>query len=250
MAELRVTGLGATVALVPETPAAEELLPLIRNAWEWCLDILPNAVDAGVVPIAEPGGSSVAETLQRLTQRITQTLIGARAGQLFLFHASAVCHPRTGATLMAVAPGGTGKTTLARHFGRSYGYLSDETVAIEDDGRIVPYPKPLSIRGESGPKLETSPADLGLIRPAVPATLAGVVLLTRDPGFPPPVDVLELPTLDAMAEMAPESSSLSAIPNPLRRLADLLAPVAPVLRVTYSEVGHLAPLVEELVGTP
>jgi hypothetical protein len=53
-----------------------------------------------------------------------------------------------------------------------------------------------------------------------------------------------------MAEMAPESSSLSAIPNPLRRLADLLAPVAPVLRVTYSDVAQLAPLVEELVGTP
>lgn len=249
MSELRVHGLGAAVTLQPQTDAAAELLPDVETAWAWCLEVPNDVVDAGEVAIPDHTLDERAGTMQRLTQSITQSLIRARAGELFLFHAAALCHPRTGATVMAVAPGGTGKTTLAKTLGTTYGYLSDETTAILDDGRIIPYPKPLSLRAAEGPKIETSPVQLGLLRASVDPWLAGVILLTRDPNATIP-DVLELPLLDAMAAMAPESSSMSTMSRPLHRLRDLLAPVEPVLRVTYAEASQLDELVDQLIGTP
>lgn len=53
---------------------------------------------------------------------------------------------RGGASLVYVAPGSTGKTTLSQLLGQRFGYLTDETVGIADDGTIFPYPKPLSVR--------------------------------------------------------------------------------------------------------
>ena len=249
MAELRVTGLGAAVTLRADTPATEALLPRLRRAWSWCLDPAPDAIDAGEVEVFD-GADDEEAMMQRLTQRVTQALLTARAGQLFLFHAAALCHPTTGATVVAIAPSGTGKTTLAAAMGRRYDYLTDETAGILDDGRIVAYPKPLSLRQSAPAKVETSPDDLGLVRPAVAARLAAVVLLRREPDTRPVPDVLELPLLDGIAEMAPESSSLYVMQNPLRRLRDLLAPVEPVLQVTYADVSQLDGLVAELVGRP
>ncbi len=252
MAELRVTGLGASVTVRAEDPATQALLPRIAHSWSWCLadESAATTVDGGTVVIPPVFAGDEDGLLQRLTQSITQALIAARAGQIFLFHAAAICHPDTGATVMAVAPGNTGKTTLAVRFGRRYAYLTDETAAVDDGGRIVWYPKPLSVRREGLPKQETSPDDLGLVRPRAEPYLAAVILLDRERGSQRPIDVLELPLLDAVAAMAPESSSLSAMSNPLRRLRNLLAPVEPVLRVTYGEVDQLGRLLDELVGTP
>lgn len=247
-----MTGLGAAVTVRAEDESGAALLPTLTRLWDWCLpsgpaDSQPVGADVVVPPHRPEEADSI---LQRLSQAVTQSLIAARAGQLFLFHAAAICHPTTGATLMAVAPGNTGKTTLAARFGRRYGYLTDETAGVADDGRMVPYQKPLSIRREGRPKQETSPSDLGLVRPTVEPWLAAVALLSREGLGRSGVEVLELPLLDAITAMAPESSSLSSMQRPLHRLRDLLAPVEPVLRVGYAEADTLAGLVEELLGTP
>ncbi len=249
MAELRVSGLGASVSLQASGAVSEALLPQLTRCWSWCLEESPDSIDAGVVPIPDDGDDEDS-VLQRLTQSVTQALIRARAGDLFLFHAAALCHPVTGATLLAIAPGNTGKTTLAARLGKRYGYLTDETAGVLDDGRLLPYPKPLSVRRDGLPKHETSPDDLGLVRPTAEARLAAVVLLDRDKSSKPALDVVELPMLDAIAEMAPETSSLAAMPRALHRLRDLLEPVEPVLRVTYGEAALLTRLVEDLVGRP
>mgnify|MGYP003454070666 FL=1 len=60
----------------------------------------------------------------------------------------------TGVSLVCVAPGGTGKTTRSRRLGQSYGYLTDETVATDADGRILPHPEPLSVRRQEQPGVE------------------------------------------------------------------------------------------------
>ena len=81
---------------------------------------------------------------------------------------------------MFVAPSGTGKTTLACLLGRSFGYLTDETVGIDPpSGRILPYPKPLSVRISPEKRRELSADELGLR--AVPAdpTVARLVVLLR-----------------------------------------------------------------------
>lgn len=183
-------------------------------------------------------------TCLQTTQAVTRVFITAQTGRLLMFHAGACAHPATGATVAYVAPGGTGKTTLSRVLGRSLGYLTDETVGITTDGRIQPYPKPLSIRPQDtiGPKLETSPDDLGLRTAPASPWLSRIVLLDRrdDHAGAPRIEKLDL--ADAIIALAPETSALSSLERPLHLLSDLVAATGPVLRCTYREAEQLAPV--------
>lgn len=190
--------------------------------------------------------------LTQATQRITLSAIEAGTGELLLFHAGAVCHPGTGASLVFVAPGGTGKTTLAKTLGGlGYGYLSDETVGITADLRILPYPKPLSTRDERTRefKHELSPDELGLGRHHENPRVTRLVLLARsDEADEPRREPLGL--LDAIAAVTPETSALAALDRGLHRCADLIAATGAVERWTYAEASSLVPWVATLLGEP
>ena len=88
-------------------------------------------------------GTDPRDLMQRLTQEITRRSIAAQASNLVMLHGAAVTNLETGASLVFVAPGRTGKTTLARRLGSRWGYVTDETVGIREDGTIAPYEKPL-----------------------------------------------------------------------------------------------------------
>ena len=90
--------------------------------------------------------TTLASALSGITQQVTRAAIEARAGQLLMFHAGALCDLDTGATIAFVAPGGTGKTTLVRTLGPGRGYVTDETVGVRARRGIEPYCKPLSVR--------------------------------------------------------------------------------------------------------
>ncbi|HSN43614.1 MAG TPA: ATP-binding protein [Propionibacteriaceae bacterium] len=108
-------------------------------------------------------------------------MIQAQVGNLLMLHAGALCDLGSGASVVFVAPGGTGKTTLARTLGVRFGYLTGETVGIDRNGRVHPYPKPLSIRtgASMSHKREVSPDDLGLGYAHPDPYVARVVLLSR-----------------------------------------------------------------------
>ena len=166
-----------------------------------------------------------------------------------MMHAGAVSHPDTGASLVFVAPSGTGKTTLDRLLGRSYGFLTDETVGIDAAGRIHPYPKPLSlVPADGGAKRETSPDDLGLHYAHPSPTVARIILLNRPAGFSGAPRTEELGTLDAISALVPETSALNRLPSPLHTVAALLDRTGPVLRYSYGEAEDLAPIAAELIG--
>jgi hypothetical protein len=183
------------------------------------------------------------------TQRVTRALIAAQAGRLLMVHAGAVSHPVTGASLVYVAPGGTGKTTLSRRLGQSFGYLTDETVGMDADGRILPYPKPLSVRRESQPgvKDELSPDALGLLAAPPTPVASRVVLLARDADATT-AEVEEVPFMDAVFALTEQSSSLSALPRPLHRMAELVDRAGPVLRLRYAEAADLDGTLFSLLG--
>jgi len=250
---LRITALDTTLDLTFAEPVSEPLVAAATRAWSRCLvDGAPSrtAEPLEVPPPPGSNGSGLASTLQYLTQAVTRQLIAAQTGRLLMLHAGAVSHPETGASLVFVAPSGTGKTTLARLLGRSYGFLTDETVGIEPTtGRIHPYPKPLSlVPAGGGAKRETSPDCLGL-RDAHPRpTVARIVILTRHAGFTGSPRAEELGTLDAISALVPETSALNRLPRPLRTLAGLLDRTGPVLRVSYGEAEELVPLAAELIG--
>lgn len=190
----------------------------------------------------------VRRMLQRLTQTITYSAIGARSGEVLMLHAAALADRGTGATAGFVAEGNTGKTTLCRTLGPGRAYVTDETLAVRRDGTVVPYLKPLSVRRPdwAGVKDEQAPGSLGLQAPSVEPWLAGLVILRREPEHEGPVLVEDLDLLDAIIELTPQSSAFMKTEGPLHWLADVLARTGGLRRVTYSEVADLEPLLDEL----
>lgn len=202
------------------------------------------------VPDPDPvDGTRLDAVLQHVTQAVTRSFIAAQAGRLLMLHAGACAHPETGAAVVYVAPGGTGKTTLSRVLGQSLGYLTDETVGITRTGRIRPYQKPLSIRtgGFAAPKAETSPDALGLVAAPADPWLRRIVLLDRSDDHTGAPLCEELDIADAIIALAPETSSLSSLDRPLHLVADLLATTGPVLRWRYREATDLAPILTGLL---
>ena len=192
--------------------------------------------------------ASFAELAENLTSQLTVAAILANAGELTMLHACGVADPATGAVVALVAKSGTGKTTAASVLARTYGYVTDETVAIAWDGSVVPYPKPLSVKhAAGGPKRQASPDEFGLQpAPAVPY-IQSIVLLNRIEGARHTAPVLERVSLgDAVLALVPESSSQAEVVDPLKSLCRLIESVGGVRQVTYSEAADLPSALEPL----
>ena len=240
---LRIHALDMVMDLTFAEPVPNAFVDAVADAWSRCLadgaasSAITTSRAAEPLSVAAPADDSdeaIRSALQRLSQDVTRHLIAAQTGRLLMFHAGAVSHPETGASVVFVAPSGTGKTTLSRLLGRTHGYLTDETVGIEPaTGRIHPYPKPLSIApGERWRKVETSPDVLGLLPAHPSATVARIVLLSREEDPSAPAHAEELGVLDAVAALIPETSALNRLPRPLHLLAELLEGTGPLVWLT------------------
>jgi len=249
MRELTLHALDSRVRVLFEDDDATLALAA-EAAWSRCRASRPFSAEAEPVTARSPGAPDrIPATLQGLTQQVTRALITAQTGRLLMFHAGAVSHPVTGRSLVFVARGGTGKTTLARTLGTSYGYLTDETVGVEPGTwRIHPYEKPLSLRTGDPHKTEVSPDEMGLAPAHHEPHVAGVILLARPRDHATGPEVEELPLLDAVTALLPETSAVDRLDRPLHVVADLLEHAGPPLRVSYAEAAQLPPLVAELIG--
>ena len=236
---------GAAPLIPPLPKEPTELLPFSASVSYLSIH------DGGTFPLQ---AASFEELAENLTSRLTVAAILENAGELMMLHACGVASPETGAVVALVAKSGTGKTTAASVLSGTYGYVSDETVAIGPDGSVVPYPKPLSVKqGPGAAKLQVGPDELGL-RPA-PAKpyIQSIVLLDRvendrvDAGETPAAPVLrQLPLADALLALIPDSSSQGEIDEPLQSLCRLIDRVGGVWQVTYSEAADLAGALEPL----
>ena len=196
-------------------------------------------------------GSDEPTVMEWLTARVTLEAIESQHGRMWMLHACGLADPVSGASVVLVAPSGTGKTTAARVLGRTFGYLSDETVAIGADGSIVAYPKPLSLlEGGVRPKRQRSPRELGLVEaPAAPvARGAGTAGPTRRRDGAPaegPV-VTTVRTVDALPALAAQTSGLRLLPEPLHLMAGHLARTGGLRRISYDDAADLVPVVTDL----
>jgi hypothetical protein len=163
-----------------------------------------------------------------------------------MLHASAVALD-DGRVIGFVGPSGRGKTTVSRELGRTYGYVTDETLAVRMDGSVLAYPKPLSIGSWPGVKATKPASALGLLgAPADDLRLAALVLLDRRPDVERPF-VESVPIIEALSELVPQTSYLSALESPLRTLLDAIVATGGVRRVVYSEASSLPPLIDEVL---
>lgn len=195
--------------------------------------------------------ASFEELAESLTSRLTVTAILANAGELTMLHACGVADLSTGAVVALVAKSGTGKTTAASVLAGTYGYVTDETVAIAPDGSVIPYPKPLSVKqGPGMPKRQVGPDELRLQSAPARPFIRSIVLLDRVQSDRPVAPVLErVPLADAVLALIPDSSSQGELEEPLQSLCRLIDSVGGVWQVTYSEAADLPAALEPLFRT-
>ena len=243
---------------------SEHLREAVARAWRDCasgsavgdpdaevVDVLLDD-DETVVAEARRRGATASTSLDHLLHDlspvVTERAITRNAGRLLMLHAAGVADRASGACVALVAPSGTGKTTATQTLARELGYASDETVGIRDDLSVVAHPKPLSIltSADSALKVQTPASELGLHPAPSGLRLAGVLVLRRDPDGPD-LEVREVRTVLALAELAPQTSYLSRLPRPLHRLADALVATGGLRVVSYREADSLLPVVRELM---
>ncbi|WP_300528434.1 hypothetical protein [uncultured Nocardioides sp.] len=236
---------------------AAALADRARQAWSRCLtDATPDGppIEVRWRPRRPSSRSSThvdagtaGAVLELLSQAVALAGIEHGAGRLVMLHACGVADPDTGRTVVLAGPSGMGKSTAAVHLGRRWGYVSDETVAITEDQRVLPFPKPLSlIRGERW-KEQVSPDDLGLVVPPQELRLGAIAILSRHPEG---LTIVERKRrTEFVAQVAPHTSYLGELDRPVHRLAGLVEPEGgPILG--YRSSDGLESLVHQLMEVP
>jgi hypothetical protein len=199
----------------------------------------------GGVAEADVSGADFDEIGVRLRQAVNLRAIERRRGDLLMFHAAGLADPATGDVIALIGPSGAGKTTAASSLGTVLGYVSDETVAVDAAGRVLPFPKPLAIKeGRTPRKRIASPDALGLKEVHVPLRLARLALLDRRPEkIAPAITTVGLE--EALAPIVEQTSYFAVLPGALQRLAALVALSGGVHVIRYH---HAADLVEPVTA--
>ena len=240
---LLVDAVGSCIAIDLAT-LNEDDEAAVRAAWSDAL------ADAGAEPVetVTPRDGVRAQMLSSLSQQVTLAAIEAARGRAWMLHAAGIATP-DGQVVVLVGPSGRGKTTASRALASVYGYVSDETIAIDDDGRVWPYRKPLSVIEEpDAPKTQLAPSALGLLPlPDADLRVAALVLLDRDADHAetPTVEVTDLG--DALGELISQTSFLHDQAAALRFIAALAAATGGIRTVKYREAAMLPSVIPELL---
>jgi energy-coupling factor transporter ATP-binding protein EcfA2 len=190
------------------------------------------------------------EVASSLSTQVTLAAIELRKSDLLMLHACGVADAE-GSVVAFVGPSGRGKTTLAATVARHYGYVSDETVGIDEHGAVYPYRKPLSIIDPDAVdrvKTQVSADELRLgSLPEAPLGIAAIALIDRRSDWDGPPEVVAVSLVEALTQMVPETSYLPELPHPLQRVARLFDVVGGVVRVTYGDSATVPSLVPQLI---
>lgn len=272
MTHIDVSALGFRVRLVFGADAPGDFVDRVRDAWQ---DAAVSGEPPEVPELAEgpdhsidrePGTSASSATgapaphpltvhvptpgdeqaiLERLSVDVTLAALKRGEGNRLMFHAAGIADA-AGNVVAFVGPSGRGKTTASRFLAQHYGYVSDETIAVETDATLHPYRKPLSVIREGQPKAQIAGSTLGLKPlPEAPLRLHALVLLNR-------VDEACAPTLErvyfaqAVPELIAQMSYFPSLASPFEQLAAVVDGVGGVLRLTYSEADELLPAIEAI----
>ena len=251
--------LGVPVQVLPGAPGLEHVTALWRPfrraaAAGPAYDVGPNGLRRDGLPVGAEGGRAAGEVLAAFAQDVNQHVI-ANTRHL-AFHAGVVT---LGDRAVAFpAQSGTGKSTMTLACTElGLGYVSDEALALDDDGRVLPYPRPLGLVGPVPASMRSRgsvdvvgetlvpPDTLGAVAVDTrPAVVAIVVLDRRATGAPSLAPLPRAAIVTVMLQM-----SFNGWKDPARALlqATALASQATSFRLSYSEAVDAAPLVAGLL---
>jgi hypothetical protein len=227
--------------------------PLLRNRlgeeWSRCV-VSPGASDAATdLTINE--GPTIGVTAYAVASRLTGLGIRGLRGRSVMLHAAGLADD-DGHVLVLVAPSGHGKTTAAVSLAtRGLGYVTDETVAIDPDGSVVPYPKPVAFVDEAsptGPKMQHSPDALGMGVAPPHLRLSRLLLINRQPDLSgaPRIERREL--IDGLLDLIRQTSSLALLSRPLQTLCRIVDMSAGIYALTYAEIDEAVPLLTDFLS--
>ena len=243
VAEVVVEALGVPVAIPTDTAHVARL----RRQWSRALTARPAET---TVDISNVSADDDVAGDYSVTTLVTMAALTATAGLRLNIHAGAVSDS-AGRAHAVIGASGAGKTTAVVQLAQRLGYLSDETVSLDDDLVVHPHPKPLSVIGNRDAphvKASLSPDDLGLLEPTGPARLHRIVLLRRGEE---PARLEPLHPASAIVEVVAQTSSLVLLAHPVERLARTLDACGGAWSLHYSEIDDwLDPLVDLLDTTP
>lgn len=244
-----IDALGAQFRLTGAVQLPDETRRLIAAVWRDCL--VPTGVGGPLrtLGVSETMFDDLARGLSDLSTQVTLAALDALRGTRLLLHAAGVTAD-DGRVLALVGPSGRGKTTAATHLGRHFGYVSDESVAVDLDLAVWPYRKPLSVIVDGKPfKQQIAPSDLGLRPlPDAPLRLAGITLLERQPDTDDP-GVRTVDLVDAICELTPQISYLPELPSPLQYIARIVDQVGAVTRLVYRDAAELPAMVTAMFAS-
>lgn len=232
-----VEALGVAIGI----PVSGEGAARLRRQWSRAL------TDRAATAIVDLDKLAIEDDVARdyaITSLVTRAALDATAGQRINIHGGAVADAQ-GRALAVVGPSGSGKTTAVRLLASRLGYLSDETVSINESLLVHGHPKPLSVIGDPDRprrKASLSPDDLGLLHPPTTSHLHRIVLLHRgddDSGL------AELAPAYAIAEVVEQTSSLVELEHPILRLAETIDACGGAWSLCYREITDQ---IDELVG--
>lgn len=236
-----VSALGLRIRI--ELPDDQHQRDSVEAAWSGALHTDDGSVDA-TVSLIENVPFEVA--MERLSVDVTLAALALVRDQALMFHAAGIADEQ-GRVAAFVGPSGRGKTTLSRTLGEQYGYVSDETIAVEPDLTVRPYRKPLSVVREDKPKEQVSPADAGLKDlPDAPLSLSALVLLERDVAVDAP-EILSLPLVDAIPQLVRQMSYLKEQDAPLQTIARLCDAIGRVQILRYPDAVTVPALIPRLL---
>jgi hypothetical protein len=128
-------------------------------------------------PIVEDAAPELAVSM--LAWHVNDEAVRSEPHRL-LVHAAAVAPPDGGAVLIAGASG-AGKSSVAAALGaRGWHYLTDEVAALDATGRVLAYPRALSLSGAARARAEGAGA------PAVPGAAEEIFVAAASLGARPP----------------------------------------------------------------
>ena len=253
-----VRALGSVVRVELDDSIPDGSRDLIKDQWN---DLLGDGAEP-VVTIAgtltptvlpsDPSNRYIsAASPERLAAHITTEVtlagIGKLSGSALMLHAGGVALD-DGRVIALVGPSGRGKTTATQALARDFGYVTDETLAVRPDGTVISYRKPLSIGADPDTKTPMPASGLGLQElPSAPLVLDAIVVLDRRDHVDVP-RVEQIPLVEALNEIVPQTSFLSALKHPLRTLVSTILSTGGVRRVVYSEADTLPGLIDEILS--
>lgn len=254
-AKLIVSAIGVPIGVEFVGEVAGQAADAARRAWAG-LAVARDEEDraASELRLVVNQADEIESALDDLSTRVTLAAIEHQAGSLVMLHAAGLAHPQTRRVVACVAPSGTGKTTLAAAAAGTLEYVTDETVAVDDGLRVVPYPKPLSMRHPypTPGKTQHHPSEIGIqVADRNDLVLGSIVLLDRvsdgAPGRLTP-RLSPIAILEAVVELVPELSYLSRMERPIHRIVSLIEAAGGVARLTYRDARQAIPFIMDLAA--